>query len=173
MRLVACTLEAPPGLLDAYRELGPAENGFGGDMDVAAGTLPMRDHLQRLMDMSAGHNLQPGYVPMTSFWLLDDSGEMVGVSRLRHYLTPRLFNDGGHIGYYVRPGFRGRGLGRELLAQTLPFARSLGLSRVLLTVDAVNSASVCVVESNGGTVEDERTDLEGVRYRRYWIDLGR
>jgi predicted acetyltransferase len=166
MRLVAATLEAPPGLLDAYRELGPSEHGFAGDIEVAAGTLPMREHLQRLVDMAGGHNLAPGLIPMTSFWLL-------GVSRLRHYLTPRLFNDGGHIGYYVRPGFRRRGYGREILALTLPHARTLGLSRVLLTVDADNVPSIRVVQANGGIREDERNDLEGVRYGRYWIDLGR
>jgi predicted acetyltransferase len=45
------------------------------------------------------------------------------------------------------------------------------LDRVLLTVRSDNQPSIRVIEFNGGVMEDERKDDEGVRYRRYWIDL--
>jgi predicted acetyltransferase len=171
MRLDKASLEPPSGLADVYRELGASENGFFGESGVAAGTLPMSDHLQRLVDMSDGRNLRPGWVPMTTHWLLDDSGVVAGVSRLRHSLTPELLNDGGNIGYYIRPAYRGKGHGKTVLALTLIEARNLGLDRVLLTVRTTNQPSIRVIESNAGVLEDERTDPEGLPYRRYWIDL--
>jgi predicted acetyltransferase len=123
------------------------------------------------MDMSDGINLKPGWVPMTTHWLLDDAGEVVGVGRLRHRLTPALLEDGGHIGYYVRPTHRGKGYGTEILRLLLVEARKLGIDRALLTVHSDNGASIRVIERNGGVLEDERTDPEGVPYRRYWIAL--
>jgi predicted acetyltransferase len=108
---------------------------------------------------------------MTTFWLLDDSKEIVGVSRLRHRLTASLLEDGGHIGYYIRPAYRGRGHGHELLALTLVEARKLGIQRALLTISSTNTPSIRIAERAGGVLEDERVDAEGVPYRRYWIDL--
>jgi predicted acetyltransferase len=171
LRLEKAALEPPQDLLEMYRELGASENGFYGENDVAAGTLPMRDHLQRLVDMSAGRNLRPDWVPMTTYWLLDESGTVAGVSRLRHALTRNLLNDGGNIGYYVRPAWRGRGNGTTLLALTLVEARNLGLDRVLLTVHTDNQPSIRVIEANGGVMEDGRVDEDGQHYYRYWIDL--
>jgi len=172
MRLQKASLKAPRGLLEMYRELGPGENGFFGEGDVATGKIPLGDHLQWLVDMSQGRNLRPDWVPMTTYWLLDDSGAVAGVSRLRHTLTPRLLNDGGHIGYYIRPAYRGKGHGTSILNLTLTEARKLSLDRVLLTVGAGNTPSIRIIEGRGGFLEDERTDPEnGVPYRRYWIDL--
>jgi predicted acetyltransferase len=108
---------------------------------------------------------------MTTHWLLDDAGVVAGVSRLRHRLTPELLNDGGNIGYYIRPAYRGKGHGKTILALTLIEARKLGLERVLLTVRIGNQPSIRVIETNNGILEDERTDPEGFPYRRYWIDL--
>ena len=108
---------------------------------------------------------------MTTCWLVDDGGVIAGVSRIRHSLTARLLAHGGHIGYYVRASYRGQGHGTQILALTLIEARKLGLERVLLTVDSDNLPSIRVIETNGGVMEDERVDSEGLRYRRYWIDL--
>jgi predicted acetyltransferase len=174
LRLVKAALEPPSGLLDMYRELGASENGFVGENVFAEGKQPIREHLQRLVDMAEGRNLRPGWVPMTTHWLLADSDIVIGVSRLRHSLTPGLLNDGGHIGYYVRPAYRGKGYGTKILALTLTQARNLGLERVLLTVRTDNVPSIRVIESSGGAFEDERVDPDtGLPYRRYWIDLTR
>jgi predicted acetyltransferase len=171
MRLEKVSLEPPQGLLDVYRELGGSENGFFGESDVAAGKIPLGDHLKRLVETSEGNHLSPGWVQMTTYWLLDDSEVLAGVSRLRHTLTPDLLNDGGNIGYYVRPAWRGKGYGTAILDLTLAEARKLGLERVLLTVHSDNTPSLRLIETNGGVLEDERIDEAGVPYRRYWIDL--
>ena len=77
------------------------------------------------------------------------------MSRLRPRLTPALEIQGGHIGYNVPPSVRRKGYGTQLLRLTLPKARAAGLSRVLLTVDSSNVASIRIIERNGGRVESE------------------
>jgi predicted acetyltransferase len=171
MRLVKASLEPPNRLLDAYREVGASENGFFGQSEVVAGKIPVPEHLRMLVDMAEGRNLRPGQVPMTTYWLLDDADMLAGVSRLRHRLTEDLLSDGGHIGYYVRPAFRGRGHGHTLLRLTLEEAKRLGIERALLTIADDNAPSIRVAERAGGVMEDERVDNHGIPYRRYWIDL--
>ena len=41
-------------------------------------------------------------VHCTYFWITED-GEFVGYLALRHSLTPWLLDEGGHIGFSVRP----------------------------------------------------------------------
>ena len=79
---------------------------------------------------------------------------------------------GGHVGYVVAPSYRRKGYATEMLRQTLPIARSVGLGRILLTCDDDNVASRRVIELNGGVLENAVWE-EGLRVpkRRYWIDL--
>jgi len=169
MRLVKASLEAPAGLVEIYGEIGDGEHGFMSDV---SGELGLDTFLQRLVDMSEGRHLREGWVTETTFWLLDDAGSVVGVSRLRHTLTPFLLNYGGNIGYYVARDQRGKGYGTRILALALEEARKLGLKRVLLTVDSDNERSIRVIEANGGVLEDKRNHAEtGEPYRRYWINL--
>jgi predicted acetyltransferase len=171
-RLVAASLQAPPGLLDFIREARDDGNGFPGENEVVSGDLTLEAFLRNLVDWSAGHNLPEGWVPFTTFWLLDDYGAVVGVSRLRHTLNDFLLNHGGHIGYYVARDQRGKRYGTQILALTLPHARALALDRVLLTVDSDNEPSIRVIERNGGVLEEECIDsTTGRLHRRYWIDL--
>jgi len=122
--------------------------------------------------MAEGEGLPQGWVPGTTFWLLDDAGCVVGTSNLRHSLTPALTKRGGHISYYVKSSERGKGFGTQILALTLKFARQMQIAKTLLTVASDNEPSISVIERNGGKFDDERLDEEtGQPYRRYWIDL--
>jgi predicted acetyltransferase len=124
------------------------------------------------VDFAGGKNLPDGWIPATTFWLLDNRDRAVAMSNLRHKLTPQLLNRGGHIGYYVMEPERGMGYGTQVLALTLIQARGLGLDRVLVSADSDNERSVRIIERNGGVLEDERVDeTSGRPYRRYWIDL--
>lgn len=101
------------------------------------------------------------------FWIVEED-EFVGYLALRHSLTAWLLEEGGHIGFGVRPSRRREGHASRALALALPEARALGLDRVLLTCDEDNDGSRLTIERNGGVYEDSRNGK-----RRYWIDLTR
>ena len=51
--------------------------------------------------MSLAQNLPPGSVPITTYWMIRSDQTILGVSKLRHHLTPTLEMHGGHIAYYI------------------------------------------------------------------------
>ena len=128
--------------------------------------------LKKLSDNAEGVGIPEGFVANSSYWLVDDEAGIVGVSNLRHVLTPALRLEGGHIGYGIRPSLRRRGYGVEILRHSLAKAAALGLKRVLLTCGKDNIGSVRVILANGGKLESEefhppRNEV----LQRYWIDL--
>jgi len=133
---------------------------------------PFAELVQKLLDQSRGIGVAEGFVANSSYWLVEGL-QIVGVSNLRHSLTPSLEVVGGHIGFGVRPSARRKGVGTELLRQTIEAAVSLGLSRLLLTCDQENVGSAGVILANQGVLENEVADAETGRItRRYWIDVG-
>lgn len=126
--------------------------------------------LARLDACSRGIGLPAGFVPHSTFWLVEDDMHVVGVSNIRHTLTPSLLREGGHIGYGVRPSARGRRLGRELLRRSLRRAREIGIRDVLVTCAADNVGSARVIRRNGGVLESEAFVSERNEVvQRYWI----
>jgi predicted acetyltransferase len=104
-----------------------------------------------------------GYVPSTTFWWIEGS-QYLGRIAVRHRLTPWLLDQGGHIGYDVRPSARRRGHATAMLRAVLPYAASLGIEQALVTCDDDNVASRKVIEAAGGIFEDQRG-----RKLRYWV----
>lgn len=141
---------------------------FGGAERCPAGLFA------RFADYRAGRDLPAGYVPCTCLWLVDGEEFLAEVS-IRHRLTPALERFGGHIGYAVRAGRWGQGLGTRLLAGALEYARGpLGLAWVLLTCADGNAGSARVIEKNGGVLLDRQKDVIDGRprvTRRYRIAL--
>ena len=106
------------------------------------------------------------------FWVVDDSGDrdddpVLGFLAVRHRLNDWLLEEGGHIGYSVRPSRRGVGHAARALQLGLDHAAGLGLDRVLLTCEEDNAASRRTILSAGGTHEDTRQGKQ-----RFWIELG-
>jgi predicted acetyltransferase len=129
-------------------------------------------YLQAMSDMKKGLNLKEGYVPQSTFWLIDQTGRVIGVSRLRHCLSPQLEDEGGHIGYDIRPSCRRQGFGTLILAKTLVKAADLALERVLVTCDHDNLMSRRIIERNGGKLASEsRSSRSKTVQARYWIEL--
>ncbi len=130
--------------------------------------------LARLRNDSKGIELQSWQVPCSTFWLIDERREIVGVANLRHSLTQSLRKIGGHIGFGVRPSARRRGVGTILLAETLKKAAQLGIISVLVTCDKSNLGSASIIKKNGGVFQDEEYFAsENDFVQRYWIDLQR
>src|SRR3989338_3167068 len=74
--------------------------------------------VQIFKDEAQGKNLKPGYVPETTFWLIDNN-EFIGRISIRHNLNDSLRKEGGHIGYDIRPSKRKMGYGKKILELAL------------------------------------------------------
>jgi predicted acetyltransferase len=153
------------GLPDDHSALGYEAERFAAAWDSTTGFAAFVDFLTE-----SGLEETPradDWVPQTTFWYVD-ADRYLGSIRVRHRLTPGLLEEGGHIGYDVRPTARLQGHATAMLAAALDYARSLGLDRVLLTCDEHNVGSRRVIEANGGMYEDSRAGN-----RRYWVATGR
>lgn len=104
-----------------------------------------------------------GYVPATTFWWAEGT-EFLGRIQIRHRLTERLRNVGGHIGYDVRPSARRQGHATAMLRAALPVASELDIDEALITCDVDNAPSRKVIEANGGVLADVRNGK-----LRFWV----
>lgn len=129
--------------------------------------------LQLLEENERGINLRPGYAPHSCYWLLDlKRQKIVGVSNLRHRLTPYLEKRGGHIGYGIAPSERQRGFATTILAKTLGEAKALGIKKVLITCTKENEASRKTIIKNGGVFfNEEFIEAENAVIQRFWIEI--
>lgn len=165
MRLVTPSVEWRSAFLEMARECEAA-----GEHRYALALRDFESYLQKIEAARPGHNLPDGWVPGTEFWL-EDSGQIIASARLRLALTPDLENEGGHVGYDVRPSMRRRGHGTALLRLALAEARALGIARVRVTCDDDNIGSIKVIERNGGVLAGRGVSKNtGKAVRQYWIE---
>ena len=128
-------------------------------------------YVTRLEEESDGKNLPEGYVPQTTYWLIDKN-EFIGRVNIRHRLTPFLLRIGGHIGYDIRPTKRKLGYGTQILKLGLPKAKELGIVKALVTCNETNIGSKKIIEANGGVYENSEPQESGLPKKlRYWISL--
>jgi predicted acetyltransferase len=155
-------------MIEDYRQNG--ENTF--DSDYFTKNFDFIQYIQDIQQLSDGVGLPEGYVPTTEWWMINDNGDIVGTVRLRHYLSDRNMQEGGHIGYDISPRFRGQGIGTVILRMALGKAMEFGLKDVLLTCDFDNAASRRIIETNGGKFENEIISEDSQKpVYRYWIRL--
>ena len=102
-------------------------------------------------DASKGIGLEDWMVPQTIYWLYID-GTPAGMGKLRHRLTDKLKEEGGHAGYAVRASLRNRGFGKLMLRLLIEQARELKIDRLLITIQNDNTPSIKVALANGGKI---------------------
>ncbi|MCQ6557669.1 GNAT family N-acetyltransferase [Paenibacillus mendelii] len=126
--------------------------------------------LQSLHDNEQGENLPEGWVSDSTFWLVSEDDKVIGAVNIRHQLTEKLLNCGGHIGYGIRPSERRKGYATKMLRLSLEKAKELGIHKVLVVCDASNAASEKTILNNGGIPDVDVVEEDGNVLRRYWID---
>lgn len=149
-------------ILEMIREIGPGENGFGND-GYDTEIVDFKEYLRIRLDMAKGVNLLPNYVPMTIYWLMVNN-KPVGIGKIRHYLNDLLRENGGHVGYSIRPSERGKGYGKTILNELLKEAKEIGINEAFITCDVDNIRSRHVIEANKGQLEEIK---EGKC--KYWV----
>lgn len=88
----------------------------------------------------------------TYFAVRNSDSRIVGIIDLRHTLNEFL-KDLGNCGYSVRPSERKKGYASQMLHLLLPAARDAGLTQLHISVERENTASVKVIQKNGGVYE--------------------
>jgi predicted acetyltransferase len=169
--LEVADLQHPKGIATLIADLGNGENGFGGTA-VTQGGLTLNEYLRYCDEINSHRNLIAGDIPRSFFWLLDETGEAVGIVRMWHYLNDSLRERTGHISYYIRRDQRGKGYGREALCLGLRELAKVGEKRALVVADLENVGSTKVILANGGKLESIGRGGAGKKYGRYWITLG-
>jgi predicted acetyltransferase len=111
-----------------------------------------------------------GFVPSTTFCLVNEEHTIVGLVNLRHYLNERLSIMGGHIGYGVPPSERKKGYATKMLELTLIEAKKLGIENAFVTCYTENIGSNKTIVNNGGILA-ETSEVDGRMTNKYWINI--
>lgn len=127
--------------------------------------------VQFLLDNEQGKQLQAGWVPDSTFWLVTANHKVVGAVNIRHRLTEKLLQSGGHIGYGIRPTERRNGYATVLLSLALEKAKALGINKVLVVCDEGNVASEKTILKNGGIQDSSYVEESGNVIKRFWIEV--
>lgn len=147
------------------QELPADENGF---INRVAGMsyAEYQEWLKKGVASAEQVGLVDGWkVPQTHYWLFEND-RPVGCGNLRHFLTDKLLEQGGNIGYTIRPSDRNKGLGKILLSLLIEEGRKMGIKRFLLTIQNQNTPSLHVALANGGKIEKTTEERSYV-----WIEL--
>lgn len=118
-------------------------------------------------------NIPEDKVPASTYFLVRTSdNKIIGMINIRHKLNEFLLNEGGHIGYSIRPTERKKGYGTLMLKLGLEKCRELGLNRILITCDKINIASAKIIQNNNGILENEVfSETFSEIIQKYWINL--
>src|ERR1700730_17577178 len=146
-------LERPcAGLAASFAAMRDAFLAAGNDQWTGTDSLAHQDPVafaEMLCAWSEGRDLPDGWGPADAFWIVRDE-VVVGQCDVRHPLTPHLRNVGGHIGYYVHPAYRNRGIATFALRAALKVLGAKGETEALVTCAESNAASIRVIEKCGG-----------------------
>lgn len=154
--------EAILNMMTEFEETQSAHDGGFWDAD----DFVYEAWLESNRDMEMGLGIPEGWVPAVQLVAFARDGQAVGFLNLRLRLSAYLLEEGGHIGYSIRPSERGKGYAKEALCQGLQVAKKKNIKRALVTCSTENPASRAVILANGGQFEDVRNGTE-----RYWIEV--
>lgn len=107
------------------------------------------------------------------FLIRESDNKLVGMINLRWNLNEWMLQNGGHIGYGIRPTERRKGYNKISLYLCLLKAKEFGIDRVLLTADDNNLGSVKTIKALGGILENKILNYndENILMGRYWINV--
>jgi len=133
----------------------------------------VEDYIERKKKEHLGTFVRIGWVPTTTFWVVDNSDRYIGKISLRHHLNETVSRVAGHIGYDIRPSERKKGYADQALKLCLEKAKEINLDRVMILCDEDNIGSKKVIEKNGGEFLDKIDNNQENKQLvlRYWINL--
>jgi len=157
------TINDDRDIYEMLQEIPKDENGF---MNSINGITfeEFKEWLIASDEFSKVKGLQGWKVPTTIYWLYVD-GQPVGFSKLRHFLTEQLLEEGGNVGYAIRPSERSKGYGSMILKMIIEEAKKMNIEKILLTIRNQNHSSIKVALNNNGKIEKSNEDRHYI-----WIE---
>jgi predicted acetyltransferase len=114
-------------IFNMLQEIPKDENGFINNING----LTFNDYKKWLIKSdldSKKTEIEDGWkVPQSIFWFFVDD-KPVGMGKIRHFLTDRLLQEGGTLGYTIIPDERNKGYGTILLRELLKEANYVGFN---------------------------------------------
>lgn len=167
-----CERKHYPSVFEYREELRDVRSSFDGCMNLDLfETIESWDFDNKLFEYET--TVPPGY-SLAFQYLYMDGDEVIGMINFRPKAEshPHLSQYGGHIGYNVKPSRRGQGVGKQMLKDFLPIAKTYGLDKVMVSCMEDNPASRKIITSNGGVLENIVYYPAGNgMLERYWIKL--
>jgi predicted acetyltransferase len=151
MKLVKPSLTYQKSYCRYIKELGDEER-YPFPLDFAYDDFDAL--LEKLENFSLGEKLPKGYVPSTTFWLVE-KGRILGVTNLRYKLNKQIMFCGGHIGLSIRPSQRGKNLGNKLMNLSIKKSHCMGVNQIHIHCHKSNLISAKIIMNNGGVLDSE------------------
>lgn len=108
-----------------------------------------------LADMDIANIEKPRVPRLTYFYVREEDDKIVGMINIRLALNDFLREEGGHIGYCIRPTERRRHYATDMLKEALKVCETVGIEEVLVTCDKSNVASAGTIINCGGKLDAE------------------
>ena len=116
-------------------------------------------------------NIESGRVPaFTYFYVRETDNKIIGMINIRLALNDFLRNEGGHIGYCIRPTERKQHYATNMLNEALAYCKIIGLNNIIVSCDKSNIASANVIKNCCGILDAEfYSDTFNEVIQRYMI----
>ena len=102
-------------------------------------------------------NVEKPRVPaLTYFYVREEDDRIVGMINIRLALSDFLREEGGHIGYSVRPTERKKHYATDMLKAGVEVLNTIGINEVFVSCDKENLASSGTILNNGGKLIKEK-----------------
>ena len=102
-------------------------------------------------------NVEKPRVPaLTYFYVREEDDRIVGMINIRLALSDFLREEGGHIGYSIRPTERRKHYATDMLKAGVQVLNTIGTNEVFVSCDKENLASSGTILNNGGRLIKEK-----------------
>lgn len=159
MKLVFPTLEYKEKATEYIREFyeyNSEINGSGG-LDRFLRESTYEEWLVKIRkDIDIANVEKPRVPALTYFYVREEDDRIVGMINIRLALSDFLREEGGHIGYSVRPTERRKHYATDMLKAGVEVLNTIGINEVLVSCDKENIASSGTILNNGGRLIKEK-----------------
>ena len=158
MRLVFPTLEYKEKATEYIREFYEynSEINGSGALDRFLRESTYEEWLVKIRkDIDIANVEKPRVPALTYFYVREEDDRIVGMINIRLALSDFLREEGGHIGYSVRPTERRKHYATDMLKAGVEVLNTIGINEVLVSCDKENPASAGTIKNNGGKLIKE------------------